>query len=106
MFRSGRAVCTGGKNEANIHDVGEMIDLGINLKVDVIALRMFLEDGVYQFEDKMIKDNQYKKSNNIVKNKLMKYKYKKYDDSEPFTHTFNSEFTNTLLKGDIVQLFE
>ena len=68
-------------NEANIHDVGEMIDLGINLKVDVIALRRFLEDGVYQFEDKMIQDNQYKKSNNIVKNKLMKYKYKKYDNS-------------------------
>jgi len=93
-------------NEANIHDVGEMIDLGINLKVDVVALRRFLEDEVYQFEDKLIQDNQYKKSNNIVKNKLMKYEYKKYEDSEPFTHTFNSEITNTLLKGDVVQLFE
>ena len=54
----------------------------------------------------MIQDNQYKKFNNIVKNKIMKYEYKKYEDSDSFTHTFNSEFTNTLLKGDVVQLFE
>ena len=89
-------------NSENIHEVGEMIDLGVELGVDVVALRFFHEFGVYNSDKKIVTSKQHKKFNKTLNLKIEEYGYKKYyDDDNQFIYNYKSLNTNTLLRGDV-----
>ena len=88
-------------NSKNIHEVSHMIDLGVAQKVDVVALRFFQEDGVYDFDSKIVRDEQYEEFKNTLGQKVKEYEYKKYESDDSFIYNYKSSHINTRLHGDV-----
>ena len=88
-------------NSENIHEVSHMIDLGVTLKVDVVSLRFFQEDGVYKSDNKIVSEEQHIQFNKVLKEKIFEYGYEEYEDDDSFVYNYKSSETNTLLRGDV-----
>ena len=85
----------------NVHEVGHMVDLGVTRGVDVVSLRFFQEDGVYDSDSKIVSKEQKIKFDEILIDKISEYGYEKYEDDDSFIYNYKSQQTNTLLRGDV-----
>ena len=88
-------------NSENIHEVSHMIDLGVTLKVDIVSLRFFQEDGVYKSDSKIISEEQQLQFNKILNEKISEYGYEEYKDDTAFKYNYKSPNVKTLLVGDV-----
>ena len=89
-------------NSENIHEVSHMIDLGVTLEVDTIALRFFQDVDVYNSDNKVVTVEQHNQFNKTLFEKIKEYGYKEYqDDDDSFIYNYKSIETNTLLRGDV-----
>ena len=58
-----------------------MIDLGIGLEVDVVSMRFFQSDGVYNSDEKVVSIEQQKNQFEItLEEKILQYQYEEYKD--------------------------
>ena len=88
-------------NSKNIHEISQMIDLGIGLEVDVVSLRFFQSDGVYNSDEKVVSDEQQNQFEITLKEKILQYQYKEYKDDTAFKYNYKSLKTKTHLLGDV-----
>ena len=88
-------------NGENVHEVGHMVDLGVTRGVDVVSLRFFQEDGVYDSDSKIVSKEQKIKFDEILIDKINEYGYEEYEDDDSFIYNYKSQQTNTLLRGDV-----
>ena len=88
-------------NSKNIHEVSQMIDLGIGLEVDVVSLRFFQSDGVYNSDEKVVSAEQQNQFEMTLKEKILQYQYKKYKADTAFKYNYKSSNTKTHLLGDV-----
>ena len=88
-------------NSKNIHEVSQMIDLGVTQGVDVVALRFFQEGGVYKSDSKIVSKEQQIQFNRALKERISEYGYKEFKDDTAFRYNYKSPNVKTLLLGDV-----
>jgi hypothetical protein len=78
-----------------------MIDLGIGLEVDVVSMRFFQSDGVYNSDEKVVSIEQQNQFEITLEEKILQYQYEEYKDDTAFKYNYKSSKTKTHLLGDV-----
>ncbi len=90
----------------NIYEVGKMIDFSIELGVDCIILKEFIDNGVYRGDELKLDDASCFKAYKVIENKLKQYDFEKFNVYEnEYRYNFISQKYNMVLKADNNRMF-